>query len=153
MSEFIFDNLKVSHSKQVFILQKKYKKEFGNNIWKTEELKRSIENNALVGNVFIVDKVVMGFCFFKKIDNYLEIYSLFVDPLYRKKGIAANFVGLCIKYCQKNMLKKIILDVNEKNIRAINFYKKSNFTFCGKRKDYYKVNNSFDDSFTMNLIL
>ena len=113
MNKHKFEILKASHSEQVFILQKKYSKEFGGNIWKTEELKKAVGEQTLHGNVFLVDRNVMGFCFFKRIDNFLEIYSLFVDPIYRKKGIAKNLIGLCVKYCRKNTLKKIMLDVNE----------------------------------------
>ena len=32
----------------------------------------------------------MVFVFSKKIDDYIEIYSLFVTPLFRQKGIAKN---------------------------------------------------------------
>ena len=35
-------------------------------------------------------------------------------------------------------LRKIILDVNEKNLKAIKFYKKHNFIFSGRRKNYYR---------------
>ena len=70
-------------------------------------------------------------------------------PEYRNKGVAKNFLDCCLKYCKKNKLKKIILDVNETNLNAIKFYKKHNFIFSGRRKNYYRNEESFNDSFTM----
>ena len=87
--------------------------------------------------------------FFKKIDNYIEIYSLFVDPRFRKKGVAKKFLDKCLEYCEKNDLKKIILDVNETNLIALAFYRKHNFFFSGRRKNYYRNEENFNDSFTM----
>ena len=41
------------------------------------------------------------FCFFKKIDDFIEIYSIFVVPEYRNKGVAKNFLDCCLKYCKR----------------------------------------------------
>ena len=87
--------------------------------------------------------------FIKKIDDFIEIYSLFVVPEHRQKGIAKYFLKCCVEYCIENNLKRIILDVNETNFHAIKFYKKYNFFFSGRRKNYYRNKESFNDSFTM----
>ena len=76
-----------------------------------------------------------------------------VQPSYRKKGVAKKFIFECINYCKNNNLKKIILDVNEENHGAINFYRKNQFIFCGKRKGYYRQNGLLKDSFTMHRIV
>ena len=153
MNKNFFDKIRVRHSSEIYFLQQKNKQDFGNNVWKTKEWENSIKNNIFEGNVFILEEKITGFCFFKKIDNYIEIYSLFVDPRYRKRGVAKFLMKICIDFCIKNDLKKIILDVNEKNFQAIEFYKKIGFIFCGKRKDYYKDNENFYDSFTMYKIV
>ena len=142
-----------NHSKEIFMLQKENLRDFGQNIWKTEELKNSIKNSLFEGYIFSSNKKINGFCFFKKIDDFIEIYSIFVVPEYRNKGVAKNFLDCCLKYCKKNKLKKIILDVNEKNLNAIRFYKKHNFIFSGRRKNYYRNEESFNDSFTMLRII
>ncbi len=153
MNKNLFEKLKTQHSEKIFFLQKKYREDFGENIWKTAEIKKSIKNNIFQGDVLIASQRIGGFCLFKKIDNYVEIYSLFVDPKLRKKGIARFFIKKCIEYCYKNNLKKIILDVNETNSKAIEFYKRNNFIFCGKRKNYYRSEEVFNDALTMHLVL
>tara|TARA_B100000886_G_C20162616_1_gene382703 strand:- start:84 stop:545 length:462 start_codon:yes stop_codon:yes gene_type:complete len=141
--------LNLDHSKEIFMLQKKNLRDFGSNIWKTEELQNSIKNSVFEGYILSSNKKINGFCFFKKIDDFIEIYSIFVVPEFRNKGVAKNFLDCCLRYCKKNKLKKIILDVNEKNLKAIKFYKKNNFVFSGRRKNYYRNEESYNDSFTM----
>ncbi len=153
MNKNMFKSIKEYHSEEIYKLQKNYKKDFGNNIWKSDELKISIKNKKLEGDVFVIENKVGGFCFFKKIDNYVEIYSIFVVPTHRKKGVARQFIKSCVEFCKQEKLNKIILDVNETNLHAINFYRKNNFLFCGKRKNYYRIMEKFYDAFTMQLIL
>ena len=153
MNDYSFKRLDEIHSREIFILQNKNIKDFGQNIWKTEELKKSIKQKIFEGNVFVYNYKINGFCFFKRIDDYIEIYSLFVAPVFRQKGIAKFFLECCKEYCKKNNLKKIILDVNETNHSAIKFYKKNDFFLCGKRKNYYRNDTSFHDSFTMYKLL
>tara|TARA_B100000242_G_C42809038_1_gene376187 strand:+ start:94 stop:555 length:462 start_codon:yes stop_codon:yes gene_type:complete len=153
MSNFYILPLNEDHSKEIFMLQKKNLRDFGSNIWRTEELANSIKKSVFQGYIFSSNKKINGFCFFKEIDDFIEIYSIFVVPKYRKKGVAKNFLECCLKYCKKNKLKKIILDVNETNLKAIKFYKKHNFIFCGRRKNYYRNEETFNDSFTMFRII
>ncbi len=145
--------LNKDHSKEIFMLQKKNLRDFGSNIWRTEELEKSIKNSIFQGFIFSLNKKINGFCFFKKIDDFIEIYSIFVVPEFRNKGVAKNFLDCCLKYCKENKLKKIVLDVNETNFNAIKFYKKHNFIFSGRRKNYYRNKESFNDSFTMLRII
>ena len=145
--------LNEDHSKEIFMLQKKNLRDFGSNIWRTEELENSIKNSIFQGFIFSLNKTINGFCFFKKIDDFIEIYSIFVVPEFRNKGVAKNFLDCCLKYCKENKLKKIVLDVNETNFNAIKFYKKHNFIFSGRRKNYYRNKESFNDSFTMLRII
>ena len=153
MNNFHIQPLNENHSKEIFTLQENNLRDFGTNIWRTDELENSIKNNIFEGYIFSLNKKINGFCFFKKIDDFIEIYSIFVVPEHRNKGVAKNFLNCCLKYCKKNKLKKIILDVNETNLSAIKFYKKHNFIFKGRRKNYYRNEDSFNDSFTMLRII
>ena len=153
MSNIFFTKIHHDHCKEIYILQNKYKEDFGSNIWKPEELSISIKDNSLKGIVFIPKKKISGFCFFKEIDDFIEIYSLFVDPTHRNNGIAQDLIKRCVSYCKANNLNKIILDVNENNFKAIKLYRKNNFVFCGKRKNYYSDQERFKDSYTMSLVL
>ncbi len=153
MNKLISKITSLEQCEEIFILQNKYNKDFGENIWKTDELYDLITNKKLHGFINSSNERIIAFCIFKKIDDFIEIYSIFVHPLNRKEGIGKKIINHCIEYCTYNDLKKIILDVNVTNLTAINLYKKSGFIFCGKRKDYYQNSNSTDDSFSMSLIL
>lgn len=149
----LFQSIQVHHSEEIFMLQRRFEDDFGENIWKTDELIRSFNDKILEGDVFIPQRTICGFCIFKIITDYIEIYSIFVKPSYRKKGVAKKFISNCVDYCKRNKLRKIILDVSEENLKAINFYRKHEFIFCGRRKGYYKKNGSYKDSFTMHRLI
>jgi GNAT superfamily N-acetyltransferase len=57
----------------------------------------------------------------------LGIYSFVVDPKLRKKGIGTLFMSYIIKWCQKNSIKTIYLQVEKENHPALNLYKKIGF--------------------------
>ena len=151
MKKFKFEEIQEDHSEEIFTLQKRNSSDFEGNIWKTLELKKLIKKKDFKGKVFKEKKRIYGFCFFRRIDDYIEIYSIFVDPMFRKKGIANHLMKHCINYCKTNHLKKIIIDVNEVNFQAINFYRKNNFIFCGRRKNYYTNSGQANDSYSMHL--
>jgi ribosomal protein S18 acetylase RimI-like enzyme len=55
------------------------------------------------------------------------ITNISVLPAYYKKSIASNLLKRLIDYAIKHKIKKIDLEVNNKNYKAINLYKKLGF--------------------------
>ncbi len=153
MNKIILNISQLKQCEEIFKLQKKFKNYFGKNIWKTDELYDLIMNKKLEGFINIYRKKVVAYCIFKRIDDFIEIYSIFVHPSNRKEGIGTKILDHCIEYCIENGLKKIVLDVNVTNLIAIKLYKKNGFIFCGKRKNYYQNSGPPNDSFCMSLIL
>ncbi|MBF91273.1 MAG: hypothetical protein CMP34_00530 [Rickettsiales bacterium] len=143
--------MKFSHSKVVYNLQLQNKSELGNNIWMSWEIDNIIKSSNKFCKVSMKNENLTGFCIFSITEDFLELYSIFVDPNYRNQGIAKNFLKSAKEYCKKNFLKKILLEVNEKNKFAISLYKKQNFFFFGKRKNYYLENGKFYDAWLMRL--
>lgn len=80
-------------------------------------------NNYIIGYVIL----------FESIDFY-EIYKIYVDEKYRKRGIATSMISLL-----KN--KEILLEVDSSNNEAINLYIKNDFKIYSRRKKYYKNGN------------
>jgi len=68
--------------------------------------------------------------------NYdiLDITDFFIEEKERKKGYAS----LLLKELFKEPVSKIMLEVREDNINAINLYKKHGFNTIHIRKKYYK---------------
>ena len=96
---------------------------------------------------------ITGFCILSSSDDALELYIIFVDPDFRNLGIAKSFLFQAKEYAKKKFFKKILLEVNENNIKAISLYKKQNFFFSGKRKNYYYIKKKFIDAFLMQLTI
>lgn len=61
----------------------------------------------------------------------LDIFEIAVDKNFRKKGIASKLLN------RINDERKILLEVSEKNIIAINLYIKNGFKIISRRKNYY----------------
>ena len=143
----------IDHCDSVFDLQLRNKRDFGANIWKSSELKELLKKNKHFGKICVYDRKILGFCLFSANSEFLELYTIFVDPIFRNNGIAKHFLREGIRYCKKNFLKKIILEVNEINQLAIKLYKQNHFVLIGKRKDYYNVDGNFFDAILMQLII
>ena len=42
---------------------------------------------------------------FFEVDNFLDLYSLFVSPKYRKRGIATTIIDCAVNHCKKKSYK------------------------------------------------
>jgi len=150
MSEFVLKSLKKNNCSSLYLFQKRFK-ELENSIWKTNDLKSLISKQGYFGKLCFKEKSIVAFCIGNKIFDIFEIYSIFVQPVFRKKGIAKRILNECIIFCQENKVKKIILEVNIKNEAAKNFYISHQFKNCGIRKDYYYNKLGRNDAQLMEL--
>ena len=67
-----------------------------------------------------------------------QINYFAINQKYRRKGFGSNLMSYVINQCKKLSIKKLILEVSDKNSIAEAFYSKFNFLTVGKRKNYYK---------------
>jgi [ribosomal protein S18]-alanine N-acetyltransferase len=86
------------------------------------------------------DAVTYGFISMRINYDDIEIFRIAVLPEYRRTGIAGLLLAEAEVLCLKYNKKLIILEVNESNTAAINFYKKYSFTEYHTRKNYYNNN-------------
>jgi len=91
-------------------------------------------NNVLIA--FIIGNIMTD----KKKLEY-EIFIIYVDNKYRNNRYATLLINAIANYPYLLTLKRIVLEVAENNIAAINLYKKCNFDLIGKRNNYYSFNN------------
>lgn len=66
-----------------------------------------------------------------------RIYSLAIAPEARGTGIGKKLLEYAERLARKNNIKKITLEVSEKNVAAINLYKKKGFQIEKTRAGYY----------------
>ena len=147
----MFTNLENKHVEQIYNLQINNADEFDNNIWSRVEINNLIKKKGFYSSIFIEQKRIEGFGIFLNAGNFLDLYSLFVSPMYRKRGIATTIIECAVNHCKKNNLVKIVLEVNEKNIKALNFYINKSFTMTGRRKNYYKLGENYFDAILMEM--
>ena len=91
----------------------------------------AVNNNSLLGYVGI----------FNTIDDY-NIIGIAVNQDVQRQGIGHKLLQTIIKDARKNQVKTISLEVDEKNEKAVNFYKKNGFIVTNIRKKYYKDNDA-----------
>ena len=150
MSDFVLKNLKKNDCSSLYLFQKKFK-ELENSIWTIDDLKSLISKQGCFGKLCLKEKSIVAFCIGLMIFDVFEIYSIFVQPVFRRKRIAKRILNECIIFCQENKVKKIILEVNIKNDVAKKFYIFNQFKNCGIRKDYYYNGSGRNDAQLMEL--
>ena len=96
------------------------------------------------------DDEILGFAGILINENFAEIMNIVIRKIFRKQGIGQELLEKLIEYSKDNNFDYIDLEVNEKNLPAIELYKKNNFIENGRRKKYY---NNTDDAVLMKLIL
>lgn len=91
----------------------------------------AVKNDILVGYVGV----------FNTLDDY-NIIGIAVDEKYQRHGVGYKLLEEIIKDAKLNQIKTLSLEVDEKNEKAINFYKKYGFAVTNIRKKYYKDNDA-----------
>ncbi|MCI8612779.1 MAG: ribosomal protein S18-alanine N-acetyltransferase [Clostridia bacterium] len=108
--------------------------------WSERDIKYALEGN----DGYAVFKVVnganrlMGYGGVKIAAGEGEIMNVAVRPEYRRKGVGRLIVEKIIAHCAENGVKKIWLEVYEKNLPAVSLYTCCGFSAAYARKNYYK---------------
>ena len=123
------------------------------NIWGESELKSLIKHESFYGKICISEGEIRAFCLANGNKESLELYAIFVDPLYRRLGIAKKILADCVIFCRNKKIKKIILEVGVNNKEAKQLYLQTDFKIYGLRKDYYQQADEKVDALLMHLIL
>ena len=147
----MFKTLQNKHVDEIYNLQISNAADFGNNIWSKEEICNLMKRTGFFSIIFLKNRRIIAFSFFLEVENYLDLYSIFVSPKYRKCGIATNLINIAVEHCKSKSLTKIILEVSEKNVKALNFYKRKKFTSFGIREKYYKSKQNYYNAILMEM--
>ncbi len=91
-----------------------------------------IKLNEFDTKYFIKD---VGYVIIRKLYEHLDITDVFINEDKRRQGYAYKLLKFII---DNNLNYKIMLEVNEINIPAINLYKKLGFKKINERENYYK---------------
>ena len=107
--------------------------------WSYNSLKDLLSNDNVVFRVMIdSSNKVIGYYSFAQILDEGHINNIAVRSLDQSKGFGTKLMEDMINQASKRGINALTLEVEIKNIKAINLYKKFNFTNEGIRKKYYK---------------
>lgn len=118
--------------------------------WTYSILKQEFDNENTTYIVAKDDDIIVGFAGILIIMDEANIMNIVTKKDKRKLGIGSLLLEKLIEISKIKKLKSITLEVNEKNIPAINLYKKYNFQQVGIRKKYY---DNTDAAILMTLYL
>ena len=126
-------------------IKDKLQKEF-DEFWTPSILKSELESKNSKYIVALKGKEVVGFAGIIILPDGTEVTNIVTKKVERKKGIGKLLLDKLINMTITEKKKVISLEVNEKNIIAINLYKNFGFEKVGRRKKYY---NGIDDAIIM----
>ena len=86
----------------------------------------------------LVKNLIIGICVFQVVLDEAQINYFVVNKKFRKKGFGSYLMSYLIKKSEKLNLKKLLLEVSNRNVTAERFYSRFDFSTVGIRKNYYK---------------
>ena len=103
------------------------------NQWVKEFKKEGTKVFGLVSANFVV-----GICVFQEVLDEAQINYFVINKNFRKRGFGSYLMSYLINCCEKQNIKKLLLEVSQKNVVAEKFYNHFNFSTVGIRRNYYK---------------
>ena len=113
--------------------------------WNEGEIEHLLKKGGGQGLIIYLSKKPIGYCFFRNLVDEAEILSFEIKNKYRNKGFGLLLFKKVELYFADKKICKCFLEVNKNNNLAINFYKKIGFVYIKNIKNYYKINNSYQD--------
>ena len=107
--------------------------------WGLKELTYEINDNP-VSNLWVIESSsygVAGFVDYWITFDSATICQICVNPVFRRRGLAAQMMSEVIKDCKANKVRNITLEVREHNDSAIRLYEKCGFKKILVKEKYY----------------
>lgn len=118
----------------------------------TKEMFREETENPISTLLGIIDNSrLWGYICFWKVNDEVHLLNLAVYPEERGKGWGQRLITEMIDLAKRCNIKRIVLEVRERNFIAIRLYRKFGFKIIGKRPFYYKETG--EDALLMELEL
>ena len=144
------NNIVISEMSETDLLYfKKSLNEF-DDFWTYNILEQEFNNSNTTYIVAKKNDLVIGFAGLLMVVDEANIMNIVTKKDKRNSGIGTQLLEKLIQIAKEKKATSITLEVNEKNIPAINLYKKLQFKEVGIRKKYY---NNTDSAILMTLYL
>ena len=86
----------------------------------------------------LTTNLVIGICVFQVVLDEAQINYFVINNNFRERGFGTYLMSYLIKYFEKRNIKKLLLEVSQKNFIAEKFYNNFKFSTVGIRRNYYK---------------
>ena len=108
-----------------------------------ETLRRELELPFLLGLVAKLNGETAGYCLAWLIGETCELHRIGVKRELQGRGIGRALLKTLLKEAAGKGAREVILEVNEKNRKAISLYKAFGFSKVSERKNYYGDDGAF----------
>lgn len=106
--------------------------------WSSDFFSKFLDSsNSISIGCFDTQQQLIGFCLCRWVVDEAEILTIVVGRQWRRQGIGYNLFTRVLKQLKKIGVKKIFLEVHEKNQSALSLYNKLYFQPIGVRENYY----------------
>jgi ribosomal protein S18 acetylase RimI-like enzyme len=118
---------------------------------------RLSQENFITYGVFI-EKILVGIITYAKesrikTSHIADIYGMYVDSSYRRKGLAKALLNHVIKVANNDKIERIRLSVTKTNHAALQLYQSLGFVIYGTEPKSIKIDHQYFDAIYMNLDL
>ena len=107
-------------------------------LWSKKQWANEFKKEGIKVFGLVVSNLIIGICVFHVVLDEAQINYFVLNQKFRKKGFGSYLMNYLIRECEKLNIKKLFLEVSQKNIIADKFYRKFDFFTVGIRKNYYK---------------
>lgn len=90
----------------------------------------------------------VGFTVCQQVVDELTLHNIAVSPQQQGKGIGAALIKDILAYAEYHQLT-VFLEVRVSNSKARSLYQRVGFETVGRRPDYYRLSDSFEDGLVM----
>lgn len=118
--------------------------------WNENTFVNELENENSYYLVAKINDEIVGFAGMKIILDEADIMNVVTKKDKRNLGIGFCILENLIYIAKEKNIKKLTLEVNEKNVAAIHLYEKLGFKQIAVRNNYY---NNTDDAVIMQLFI
>ena len=109
----------------------------GEDPWSLAQIKEELAAKDRYHLVAEHEGVVIGYAGVMPVGDVTDILTMTVDPQYRRKGIAREFLKRLIDWSRNKKAEAVMLEVRYNNVEAIPLYESNGFRKISERVDYY----------------
>jgi len=124
----------------------------GNKGWPVQDYRTMLSQSAYIGFGIVDEKddSLAAFLIAQKAVETSELLMVATHPAHRRRGLALTLLRSLLKRLSERGVSRLLLDVAEDNLGAIELYKSLDFTEDGRRSKYYRRGDKRVDAVLMS---